>query len=73
MKSERVYLWVRDFITTFGYGPTYREIARGLDRDVKSVYQSISILVRDGWISVSRDSYADRAHYRGIGIVDRRG
>lgn len=50
-KQKQMYDFIADFIDQYGYSPTFREIASGLNyRSIATVSKHIDNLIANGWL-----------------------
>ena len=65
-KQKELLNFISEFITSNGYGPSYREVMRALDyKSVSTVATHINGLIVRGWL-VKRDNSARSLEVRGM-------
>ena len=67
-KQKQLLNYISEFITSNGYGPSYREIMRGLDyKSVSTVATHVNGLIARGWL-VKTDNSARSLEVQGISL-----
>lgn len=67
-KQKQLLNYISEFITSNGYGPSYREIMRGLDyKSVSTVATHVNGLIARGWL-VKTDNSARSLEVQGVSL-----